>query len=52
MALGVGGQVIYIDTEKDFVAVKFSSQPEYENAEMEANELAGIEAIAAEINRK
>ena len=50
MALGVGGQTIYIDTEKDFVAAKFSSQPEYENAEMEANELAGMEAIAAVIS--
>jgi hypothetical protein len=51
MALGVGGQIIYVDTEKDFVAVKFSSQPEYENAEMEANELRGLEAIAASVGR-
>lgn len=49
MALGVSGQVIYVDTEKDFVAAKFSSQPDYENAEMEANELQGLEAIAASI---
>lgn len=51
MALGVGGQIIYVDTERDFVAVKFSSQPEYENAEMEANELRGLEAIAASVGR-
>jgi CubicO group peptidase (beta-lactamase class C family) len=50
MALGVGGQVLYIDTEKDFVAAKFSSQPEYENSEMEADETLGIEAIAASIS--
>jgi CubicO group peptidase (beta-lactamase class C family) len=47
MALGVGGQIIYVDAEKDFVAAKFSSQPDYENAEMEADELRGLEAIAA-----
>ncbi len=49
MALGVGGQVLYIDTETDFVAAKFSSQPDYENVEMEANELLGLEAIAAHV---
>jgi CubicO group peptidase (beta-lactamase class C family) len=50
MALGVSGQVLYIDTEKDFVAAKFSSQPDYENVEMETDELRGIEAIAANIS--
>ena len=49
MALGVGGQVLYIDSENDFVAAKFSSQPDYENVEMETNELRGLEAIAAHI---
>lgn len=49
MALGVGGQILYIDTEKDFVAAKFSSQPDYENAEMEADELLGLGAIAADV---
>ncbi len=50
MALGVSGQIIYVDTEKDFVAAKFSSQPEYENAEMETLELSGLKAIAANIS--
>jgi CubicO group peptidase (beta-lactamase class C family) len=50
MALGVSGQVLYIDTEKDFVAAKLSSQPDYENFEMETDELRGIEAIAANIS--
>ncbi len=49
MALGVSGEVFYIDTEKDFVAAKFSSQPKYENVEMEADELLGLEAIVANI---
>ena len=35
MALGVSGQVLYIDTEKNFVAAKLSSQPDYENVKLE-----------------
>jgi CubicO group peptidase (beta-lactamase class C family) len=50
MALGVGGQILYIDSENDFVAVKFSSQPKYEDVEMETDELAGLAAIAANIS--
>ena len=49
-ALGVSGQVLYIDMEKDFVAAKFSSQTEYEIVDMEADETLGIEAIAASIS--
>ena len=47
MALGVGGQVLYVDSENDFVAAKFSSQPQYEDPKMEFDELSGMKAIAA-----
>ena len=49
MALGVGGQVLYIDSENDIVVAKFSSQPDYESVEMESDELQGLEAIAAHL---
>ncbi len=45
MALGINGQMLYIDPERDFVAAKFSSQPEAVDFAMALDQIDGIEAI-------
>jgi len=44
---GVFGQMIYIDTAKDFVAVKVSSWPDFVNPSRVITALAAMERIAA-----
>jgi CubicO group peptidase (beta-lactamase class C family) len=45
MARGVFGQMIYIDPDTDFVAVKLSSWPDFSNPARVRRTLAGINAI-------
>lgn len=47
MCRGVFGQLIYIDWEQDFVAVKLSSWPDFTNAKRTRTALAAIRAIRA-----
>jgi CubicO group peptidase (beta-lactamase class C family) len=47
MALGVFGQMIYIDPAADLVAVKLSTWPDYLNLDFKLNTLRALEAIAA-----
>jgi len=47
MALGVFGQMIYIDPIADLVAVKLSTWPDYLNLDFKLNSLRALEAIAA-----
>jgi len=46
MALGVHGQMLYIDCEQELVAAKYSSQPEMANIAMAMDQMRAIEAIA------
>lgn len=46
VALGINGQALFVDHEKDLVIAKFSSQPENENAVMELDQILAFEAIA------
>jgi len=46
MALGIHGQTMYIDPERQFVAVKFSSQPHQSDANMVLDQMLAFEAIA------
>lgn len=46
MALGIHGQMLFIDSKRDFVAAKLSSQPEQANIEMAMDQMLAIEAIA------
>lgn len=46
MALGIHGQALFVDTEKSFVAAKFSSQPEQANIAMAIDQMLAFEAIA------
>lgn len=45
MALGIHGQTIYIDPEREFVVAKYSSQPEHDNLDMTEDHALGFEAI-------
>lgn len=45
MALGIHGQTLYIDCERNFVAAKFSSQPEQVNIAMAMDQILAFEAI-------
>ena len=47
MCRGVFGQLIYIDCEQDFVAVKLSSWPDFTHAKRTRTALAAIRAIRA-----
>jgi CubicO group peptidase (beta-lactamase class C family) len=49
MALGVFGQMIYVDPTADLDAVKLSTWPDYLNLEFKLNTLRALEAIAAEL---
>ena len=46
MALGVFGQLIYASPEREIVAAKLSSWPDYLNAEHKVNTLRAIHAVA------
>ena len=46
MALGIHGQVLFVDPEKAFVAAKFSSQPEQANVATAIDQMLAFEAIA------
>jgi CubicO group peptidase (beta-lactamase class C family) len=49
MALGIHGQTIYIDPEREFIVAKFSSQPEQANIGMALDQVLGFEAIAGDL---
>jgi CubicO group peptidase (beta-lactamase class C family) len=46
MALGIHGQTLYIDPEREFVVAKFSSQPEQADTTMALDQMLAFEAIA------
>ena len=46
MALGVHGQMLYVDCKRDFVAAKLSSQPEMASITMAMDQILAFEAIA------
>ena len=46
MALGIHGQTLYIDPEREFVVAKFSSQPDQANISMALDQMLAFEAIA------
>lgn len=46
MALGVFGQLLYIDPNHDLVAVKLSTWPEFLNLEFKLNTLRALDAVA------
>lgn len=45
MALGIHGQMLYVDCEREFVAAKLSSQPAQDNIEMAMDQMLAFEAI-------
>jgi CubicO group peptidase (beta-lactamase class C family) len=45
MALGVHGQMLYVDCEQSFVCAKLSSQPALDNIEMALDQILAFEAI-------
>ena len=49
MALGIHGQTLYIDPERDFVVAKFSSQPAQADTSMVLDQIRGFEAIAQQV---
>ena len=49
MALGIHGQTLYIDPERDFVVAKFSSQPAQADITMVLDQIRGFEAIAQQV---
>ncbi|MEH6549781.1 MAG: serine hydrolase [Pseudomonadales bacterium] len=49
MALGIHGQTLYIDPERDFVVAKFSSQPAQADVSMVLDQIRGFEAIALQV---
>lgn len=50
MALGIHGQTVYIDPEKEVVIAKFSSQPSPVDIRMTLDQLRSFEAIANELD--
>lgn len=46
MAIGVNGQMLYIDPDREFIAAKFSSQPDMVNVRMVIDQMLAFEAIA------
>jgi CubicO group peptidase (beta-lactamase class C family) len=46
MALGIHGQTLYIDPEREFVVAKFSSQPDQATTAMAVDQMLAFEAIA------
>ncbi|MCZ6831485.1 MAG: hypothetical protein O7F73_18205 [Gammaproteobacteria bacterium] len=46
MALGIHGQTLYIDPEREFIVAKFSSQPDQANTAMAVDQMLAFEAIA------
>ena len=50
MALGIHGQILYVDCERELVAAKFSSQPEQDNIAMALDQMLAFEAIAKAVN--
>ena len=46
MALGIHGQMLYVDCNRELVAAKLSSQPEQDNIAMAMDEMLAFEAIA------
>jgi len=49
MALGIHGQMLYVDCEREFVAAKLSSQPEQANIAMAMDEMLAFEAITESV---
>ena len=50
MALGIHGQMLYVDCERELVTAKLSSQPEQANIAMAMDEMLAFEAIAKAVN--
>jgi CubicO group peptidase (beta-lactamase class C family) len=50
MALGVFGQMIYVDPDAALVAVKLSTWPDYLNPEFKLDTIRAVEAVAAALN--
>ena len=50
MALGVFGQMLYIDPNHDLVAVKLSTWPDFLNLEFKLNTLRALDAVAAALH--
>ena len=50
MALGVHGQMLYVDCEQELVAAKLSTQPEQANIAMAMDQMLAFEAIAKAVN--
>jgi CubicO group peptidase (beta-lactamase class C family) len=50
MALGVFGQMIYVDPDAALVAVKLSTWPGYLNPEFNLDTIRAVEAVAAALN--
>lgn len=50
MALGIHGQTLYIDPEKELVIAKFSSQPDHVNRDMTLNQFYAYETIAKHLS--
>lgn len=49
MALGIHGQTLYIDPERDFLVAKFSSQPAQADINLALDQIRGFEAIADQV---
>ncbi len=49
MALGIHGQLLYIDPERRFVAAKFSSQPAHVDAELSLMQFEALDALSKEM---
>jgi len=50
MALGIHGQTMYIDPDREFAAVKFSSHPEPVNEAQFWEQIRAFEAVAGELD--
>ena len=46
MALGIHGQTLYIDPDKQFMVAKYSSQPEQTDIDLALSQVLGFETIA------
>ncbi|MDH3919522.1 MAG: hypothetical protein OEU25_15255, partial [Rhodospirillales bacterium] len=50
MALGVFGQMIYVDPDAALVVVKLSTWPDYLNPEFNLDTVRAVEAVAVALN--
>lgn len=50
MALGIHGQTLFVDPERELAIAKFSSQPDHVNPDMTLNQFHAFEAIAEHLS--